>query len=51
MALEYMILFLGFMISEIMVGCQTMQDNTVIEIIKVAIPAAVTFIGVFLINK
>ncbi|RHU81829.1 hypothetical protein DXC24_14950 [Clostridium sp. OM08-29] len=52
MALEYMILFLGFMISEIMVGCQTMQDNnTVIEIIKVAIPAVVTFIGVFLITR
>lgn len=47
-----MILFLGFMISEIMVGCQTMQDNnTVIEIIKVAIPAVVTFIGVFLITR
>ena len=52
MALEYMILFLGFMISEIMVGCQTMQDNnTVIEIIKVAIPAVVAFIGVFLITR
>lgn len=52
MALEYMILFLGFIISEIMVGCQTMQDNnTVIEIIKVAIPAVVTFIGGFFIAR
>ena len=52
MTLEYMILFFGFIISEIMVGCQTMQDNnTVIEIIKVAIPAVVTFIGGFLIAR
>ena len=52
MALEYMILFLGFIISEIMVGCRTMQDNnTVIEIIKVAIPAVVTFIGGFFIAR
>lgn len=51
MMLEYMILFSGFIISEIIAGCQTMQgNNTVVEIIKVAIPAVVTFIGVFLIS-
>lgn len=52
MALEYMILFFGFIISEIMVGCQTMPDNHIaIEIIKVAIPAVVTFIGGFFIAR
>ena len=32
MTLEYMILFFGFIISEIMVGCQTMQDLSLIHI-------------------
>ena len=52
MILEYMILFSGFIISEILAGCRTTQgNNAVVEIIKVAIPVVVTFIGVFLITR